>query len=85
MSVISEEQVFHRITPIFREVLDNTGLIVTRELNALAVRGWDSLAHVTLVSAVEEEFDVHFALGELQDLKNVGDMVDLILKKHLAS
>lgn len=67
--------------PIFQEVLDQPGLQLTRTSSALSVDGWDSLAHVNLITAVEQHFQVHFALGELQELKDVGDMVDLIAGK----
>ena len=40
-----------------------------------------TLAHITLVSETEREFGVRFALGELESLKDVGDMVDLIALK----
>jgi acyl carrier protein len=45
------------------------------------VEGWDSLAHINLVTNIEQEFNVRFALGELAKLRNVGEMVDLILVK----
>jgi len=41
----------------------------------------DSLAHINLVSAIEQEFAVRFALGELETLKNVGEMIHLIQQK----
>ena len=43
---------------------------------------WDSLAHIDLIEMVERHFKVKFGLGELQDLKEVGDLVDLILEKE---
>ncbi len=70
-----------QLGPIFRDILDNPNLQIRRESSALNVDGWDSLAHINLVSAVEQEFGIHFALGELEELKNVGDMVDLMQKK----
>lgn len=81
MSSLTEDQVVARLTPVFRDVLGQRDLTIARNLDASKVRGWDSLAHVSLVAAVEEEFSVRFALGELQDLQNVGDMIDLILAK----
>ncbi len=69
------------IEPIFRDILDLPDLQLTRESNAANVEGWDSLAHVNLVIAVEKRYKIRMALGELQDLRNVGDMVDLIRKK----
>ena len=70
-----------QLQPIFRDVFDRGDLVVTRESNAESVEGWDSLAHITLINAIEEQFQVDFALGELESLKNVGEMVDLIARK----
>jgi acyl carrier protein len=66
---------------VFRDVLDDPKLVVTRHSSGYNVPGWDSLAHINLVSETEREFGVRFALGELESLKNVGDMVDLIARK----
>lgn len=70
-----------RLQPIFRDVLDDPKLQITRRDSASTVSGWDSLAHITLVSVIEDEFGVRFALGELNELKDVGDMVDLVDRK----
>jgi acyl carrier protein len=75
------DEILANLQPIFRDVLDDPKLVITRESSAQNVYGWDSLAHINLVTAVESEFRIHFALGELQDLKNVGDMVDLMALK----
>ena len=45
---------------------------------------WDSLTHVNLITAIEKRYKIRFALGELQDLKNVGDMIDLMEEKLIA-
>ena len=70
-----------RLQPIFRDVMDDEKLVVTRESNGQNVDGWDSLAHINLVSAIESEFHIRFALGELEELKNVGDMIDMMERK----
>ena len=72
-----------QLQPIFQDVFDRRDLTVTRESNAETVEGWDSLAHITLINAIEQEFHVDFALGELESLKNVGDMIDLIERKRV--
>ena len=74
-------QILERLQPIFCDVLDDQGLIITRQSNASNVEGWDSLAHINLIASIEQDLHVRFALGELQDLKDVGDMVDLIERK----
>jgi acyl carrier protein len=69
------------LTPIFQDILDQPDLTLSRESNASNVDGWDSLAHVNLVTAIQQRYKIKFALGELQELKNVGEMVDLIAVK----
>jgi len=66
---------------IFCEVFDDATLNIKRETTADDIDDWDSLSHLNLVIAVEMKFGVKFALGELQSLKNVGDMADLVDKK----
>ena len=70
-----------RVQDIFRDVLGQPGLALTRDSNAANVQGWDSLAHVNLIWSIEQEFAVRFGLGELQDLKNVGELIDLLEQK----
>jgi acyl carrier protein len=69
------------LNPIFRDVLDQPRLQITRASNASNVEDWDSLAHINLITAIEQAYKIRFALGELEGLKNVGEMVDLITVK----
>ena len=73
--------VLEQLQPIFQDILDQPDLVITRESNAQNVEDWDSLAHINLITAIEKHFKVKFALGDLQELKNVGEMVDLIVTK----
>ncbi len=79
--MLTQDEVLERLQPIFRDVLDDNKLVITPKSNATNVPNWDSLAHINLIQVIESEFKVKFALGELQDLKNVGDLVHLTLKK----
>ncbi len=81
MPELSPTAVLAELQPIFQEALNEPGLTVTRASNAMNTPNWDSLAHIELIEMVESHFKVRFALGELQDLKEVGDLVDLIVEK----
>jgi len=70
--------ILEELEPIFRDILDQPNLVINADSNASTVSGWDSLAHVNLVTAIEKRYRIRFALGELQELKNVGEMVTLI-------
>jgi acyl carrier protein len=78
------DNLLKELQPIFRDVLDHPNLVITRDSNASTVEDWDSLAHVNLVTVIEGRYKVRFALGELQDLKNVGDLIDLLQQKLAA-
>jgi len=70
---------------VFREVFEDDDLVLTRELTADEVEGWDSMAHLNLVIAVESTFGVRFATAEISKLKdageNVGTFIDLLTEK----
>ena len=66
---------------IFRDILDLDDLVLKNTTSANDIEEWDSLAHINLVVAIEREYNIKFALGELQDLKNIEDMISLIEKK----
>ena len=69
------------LTGIFRQVFDDDTIVLTTSTTANDIEEWDSLSHINLVVAVEIHFKIKFALGELQTLKNVGDMVAMVEKK----
>jgi acyl carrier protein len=78
---MTQTEILERLQPIFQDVLDDNSLVITTNSSATNTPNWDSLSHVNLIVSVQSEFKVKFALGELQDLKNVGDLVALIQKK----
>jgi len=80
---MTSEELFNIIQDVFRDIFDEDDLIIHSETNADDIEDWDSLNHINLISAIEKELKIRFALGELEVLKNVGEMIDLILKKSL--
>jgi acyl carrier protein len=73
--------ILDKLQPIFQDIFEDDELLITAESNAATVENWDSLAHITLIFAIEQEFEIKFALGELEAMKNVGDMVELMQTK----
>jgi acyl carrier protein len=78
---LTAEGVLLELQPIFEGVLDEPALRVTRDSSAWNTPNWDSLAHIDLIETVERHWKIKFSLAELQILKGVGDLVDLILAK----
>ena len=73
------------IQGLFREVIGDNELVLTRAATAEEVEGWDSVTHVNLLFALEQAFDVTFTTAEMarltQEGQTVGDLVDLVDSK----
>lgn len=70
-----------RLAAVIRRTLRVEGVELQPSTRASEVPGWDSLAHVRVLAAVEEEFGVRFATLEVLRLANVGQLQALLEKK----
>ena len=78
---MTSEDLYSRLTPIFQDIFDDDDLVPEPSLSADQVYGWDSLAHINLVVAIEQEFGIRFASNEIEGLANVGEFVDVLATK----
>ena len=78
---MTREEIFNKVQDIFRDIFDEEDLVIDDSSSSDDIEDWDSLNHINLVSAIEKEFKIRFALGELQTLKDVGAMIDLMVQK----
>lgn len=75
---MNRTEILEKLNEVFHGVFDNNDIVVTEQTNANDIEEWDSLIHITLISAVEDEFDVSFDMKTVVSMKNVGDMIDAI-------
>ena len=80
---MTRDEVFKGVQDIFRDIFDADDLVISNTTNSDEIEDWDSLNHINLVSAIEKEFKIKFALGELETLRDVGAMVDLMMTEKL--
>lgn len=76
---MTREEVLEKVMDIIRDVFDDEEIEVTDNTVASDVEGWDSLMHITLIGTIEDEFDIKFAMKDIVGLKNVGQLVDVIV------
>lgn len=79
--MLAEKEIFKRLNEVFRDVFDDDGIEVTASTVADDIEDWDSMMHITLIGAVEDEFSMRFKMGEVSTMKNVGEMVRIISER----
>lgn len=78
---MNSEEILAQLQGIFQDVFDDDSLVIERKTCADDIEDWDSLAQINLVVTIEKEFKAKFSLDDMIMLNNVGDMVDLIIRK----
>lgn len=76
---MTRETIYEKLNEVFQDVFDDDSITVNAETTSDDIEDWDSLEHINLVSAVEKEFGVKFTMAQVVGMKNVGEMVDIIL------
>lgn len=78
---MEKTNILNKLTAIFKKVFNNDTLILTNELTANDVDNWDSLSHMMLITEIENSFSIKFRLKDLNKMRNVGEMIDIINSK----
>ncbi|NLK71143.1 MAG: acyl carrier protein [Clostridiales bacterium] len=76
---MNEIDVYNKLTEIFRDIFDDDSIEINSETSAADIEDWDSLEHINLISAVEKTFKMRFSMKQVSTMKNVGEMVSIIL------
>jgi acyl carrier protein len=74
------DNVYTMLDGVFRSVFEEP-VVLSPELSAKDVDEWDSLTHLRLMLTVEKAFNVKFSASEIGNLKNVGELAQLIQTK----
>ena len=77
----SSDGILARVQDVFRAELDDDALVIAPETSQKNLKGWDSLAHIRLVSGIENEFDIQFNLTEIEQISSVRQFVQLIRER----
>lgn len=69
-----------QLQEVFRDVFDDPALVLRDEMTATDVEGWDSLAHINLIIAVECRLKIKFAMAEISRMKEPGQNIGSFLR-----
>lgn len=78
---MTREEVFAALNEVFQDVFDDETITVTDTTTSEDIEDWDSLEHINLIAAVEQEFGMKFTMGQVVTMKNVGEMADIIMSR----
>ncbi len=78
---MTREKIFEKLTTIFRNNFDDEDITLSEDTSSVDIEDWDSLEQINLVVTIQDEFKIKFNIEEVNAMKNVGEMVDFILKK----
>ncbi|MEV6524102.1 acyl carrier protein [Longispora sp. NPDC051575] len=67
-----------RLTGVFVEALELKSADGVDTLKYRDIDNWDSLGHMTLVAAIEDEFDVQFETEQVIDMSSFAVAVEML-------
>lgn len=67
-----------RIREIFAEVLEVELAVITDTLEYSSIPQWDSVAHMAIVAAIEDEYDIMMEIDDIIDMSDFTKSVEII-------
>jgi acyl carrier protein len=77
----TEAEIYSGLTEIFHDVFMREDLVLTADLTAKQVQGWDSFKQIEIIMASEEKWGIKFNTRELDSLRCVGDLAKMVTNK----
>ena len=65
-------------------VLNIDASTLNEQSNATNTPNWDSLRHIEVILAVETSFNIRFAINEVVNMQNLGDMRAILTDKGVS-
>lgn len=78
---MNKNDIVKRLTEVFRDVFDDDSIVINENTTSADIEDWDSIEHINLIGAVEDEFSMRFKMKEVSGMKNVGEMIGIIAER----
>ncbi len=76
-----EKRILEELNKIFCEIFDNSKLRLEMKTSAEDIEDWDSFEQINLIIAIEDFYNIKLTIKEVNELKNVGEMVSYISER----
>lgn len=77
---MKKEEIIKKLEEIFSDLFDEE-MSLDEKTSPVDIDEWDSLMQISILAAVQDEFDVSFEIDEIVAMKNVGDIISAIEEK----
>ncbi len=78
---MKREEIVLRLQEIFRDIFADKKMEIHEQLSPVDLETWDSIRHISLIEAIQDDFDILFDFDEIAEMKDVSDIVSSICKK----
>ena len=78
--MMDKTKIYDVLRDIFAEVFMRDDIPLSASLSAKDVAGWDSIKQVEIIMETEQRFGVRFASQEVDNFRNVGDLVTTVMR-----
>ncbi len=78
---MNKQEIKKRLNAIFCDIFDDDNIVLEDNTTADDIEDWDSLEQINILTSAEKEFGIRFSVGEIENLPDVGAMIDLIYSK----
>ena len=73
--------IMEQLQEIFRDVFADDAIVLQGTTTSSDIEDWDSLAHIQLISEIENHFGIQFTLQEAVAASDVCEFVQIIESK----
>ena len=77
---MKRNEIREKITTIFHDVFNDDSIVINDSTTSDDIEDWDSLSHFILISEIENAFNYKFSMKEVLEMKNTGEMIDILMK-----
>ena len=78
---MERSKIENSIIEMFNDIFEIKDIVINDELSQKDVEDWDSIGHVRLIIAIQEEFNIDIPIKDTISLSTVGRIIDYVCKK----
>lgn len=78
---MDKKEISKKLDVIIASIVNHHNYTFSEKLKPEDISAWDSLANAMILTAIENEIGIKFKFSEMIAWHNMGQLVDLILKK----